>query len=114
MLTAIVIWVSVLGFGFLFFGILYRVGFFKKHIESQTKDKPTIDIYNLVFSKDEYRSLMIKDLKNVFKYETLADDCGYVPRLFVAGRGSWRATQGNIYTSSMLAKEIQDEFNQRL
>lgn len=35
-------------------------------------------------------------------------------RKLIMGRGSWRATQGNIYTSKMLEKDLEDEFNERI
>ena len=47
------------------------------------------------------------------KFEQL-DDEEYIQRRFVMGRGSWRATQGNIYLYNIFEKEIADEFSKRI
>lgn len=35
-------------------------------------------------------------------------------RKLITGRGSWRATQGNIYSLFVFKKDLADEFNERL
>lgn len=114
-MTAILIWVSIIGSEFLLIFLLYVSGFFNKDIEIVYKNKQnTSNKYKLTFSKEDFNELIFGENKNDFTYETLPKNMGYSPRLFIFGRGSWRLTQGNIYTFTMLEKEMRDEFNQQL
>jgi len=85
-----------------------------------------------VFLKVDPKEIVqyINDDRDIFlKYEQIENE-EYIQRRFVnnakdekdtisgrkliMGRGSWRATQGNIYSLIMFEKDIADEFSKRL
>ncbi|WP_449073616.1 hypothetical protein [Ruminococcus sp.] len=113
MLIAFLVWILILITGFVVFGVLYRLKLIEKYTSSS---KDNLKKYLLKLANEELEELndfILVDQNNIFKYETLNSD-SYVSRLFVMGRGSWRATQGNVFTSNMLAKEMEDEFSKSL
>ena len=110
LLIALEIWLLILTIGFILFGIMYKLGVVKRFISP----KVSVRKENLLELEEEDLHLLNSDNPKIsFKYENINGN-EYVPHLFICGRGSWRATQGNIFTSNMLVKEMQDEFNQRL
>lgn len=110
MLIAFLVWILILITGFVVFGVLYKLKVIEKYIALSKNDCKR---HSLKLADEELSVFILAEQNNTFKYETLNDD-SYVSRLFVMGRGSWRATQGNIFTSNMLAKEMEDEFSQLL
>ena len=113
MLIAFLVWILILITGFVVFVVLYRLKLIEKYTSS-SKDNLKKHLLKLANEElEELNDFILVDQNNIFKYETLNSD-SYVPRLFVMGRGSWRATQGNVFTSNMLAKEMEDEFSKSL
>ena len=110
MLIAFLVWILFLITGFVVFNVLYKLKVIEKYISLSKDDCKE---HSLKLADEEQSAFILAEQNNTFKYKTLNDN-SYVSRLFVMGRGSWRVTQGNIFTSNMLAKKMEDEFSQLL
>ena len=82
----------------------------------------------LIIAQSEITKYIDVDTDLDLKYEEV-DDTKYFPRRFIEGleseypfsgkklimgRGSWRATQGNIYSYAMFKRDLKDEFDEQL
>lgn len=120
MILAVVVWLSIIGIAFLAFGLAVKFGlsneikeFKESKIVTVKENKKQDSLTKFIDKEFILKMLYLQDRDEPFSYETLKDN-DYVPRTFLAGRGSWRASQGNVFTLSMLTKEIADEFDKRL
>ncbi|WP_164174627.1 hypothetical protein [Ruminococcus flavefaciens] len=109
--------------GTLLFVVLYQSGIVKRIKTSIEYVTNPLDIEQELFlqyiNDDKDCNLKYEQLKNEEyipnKFSNFSDDLeNSNGKKLLMGRGSWRATQGNIYSYNMFEKDLKNEFSKRL